>query len=140
MNKKSYIAVICVLAALTVLFVGLWTSAKNDKSDLYRLAKISAENASANFERFLTSGSDSDYFKGVADFNAFRLASEALLGSGARYTFCNEVYYILADESDACKPNVGQLIEVLDKIAENIQHEGVYDNLANLRSELRKAA
>ena len=143
--QKQKVPVAAILASCllvtTLVFFGLWQSARHDQSDLRRLAQAGASEAYQSFSDFQARGAQSDYWHGVAAFrsyeNAYTLLTDGT-NKAADRIFVNEIYGSLVLSPERSGQHIAELLEVLALLTEDVEDPNAYARMSDLRNFLQE--
>lgn len=139
-NRKNLVCIL-LLAAAALIFGVLWRYEAGNKSEIRMLAQASAADACEQFSEYMTNEEESSYWYGVAAFRTFQQAYYLLVEETPKspnYTFCNEVYGSLVLSPERSRAHIGELAEIMEILAQDVEDENGYLRMADLRNQLNR--
>lgn len=132
---RTWLSIIIPIVLIVALVIGcahLWQKKIIEENDLKIMCKSSINAALEHFENYSTTGNETDYIAGVAEFRAYMTSYLCLVDepSEAEYLWCNTLYGYMTMKPEKVKANVLDLVDALEYLAEDYDHPNGF-NLVN---------
>ena len=120
MKKYNWCLVLCIILLIVICSI-LLHQKNSEHQKMEELCQTSAYSALEHFRNYQSSGKESDYLKGVAEFRCFMTAYLFLNDntSNAEYTWCNIIYGSMVLYPETVQQDVQGLIDALEYLSED---------------------
>lgn len=137
-SKLSIIIPIILVVALAVGCAYLWQKKSIEENDLKVMCKSSINAALEHFENYSTTGNETDYIAGVAEYRAYMTTYLCLTDepSDADYTWCNTLYGYMTMKPEEVKANISDLVDALEYLAEDYDHPNGFNLINAINNKL----
>lgn len=127
-----------VIVVLAIACVVIWHYKCAEHMKMEELCQSSAVMALEDFSNYKTTGKNSDYVQGVAEFRSFMTAYLFLNDnvSNAEYRWCNIVYGEMALYPEKVQSNIQGLIDALGYLSEDYNNPNGFNLIHNFSNLL----
>ena len=138
MNRRASAIIMAALLLLAVSFFFLWQRQQPQPKEMVQLCQNSAAAALEDFHQFEQSGSEADYWSGVAEFKSFLNAFSYLREEKQQmeYLDCNQVYGVLLLNPEKAQQDLPLLLKALELLGRDYTDPNGYLRMNELKNQL----